>query len=63
MSKKLFLLVFSTLLRNPHIAVLFHVGAISYPASMIPLTLLPNVMFAALTFTEQKNGVKGKIIG
>ena len=33
------------------------------PATTIPLDAIDNVTFAGLTFTEQKNGVKGELIG
>ena len=39
------------------------IGAQRYNAATIPIADLPRVTFATLTFTTQKNGVRGEVIG
>ena len=34
-----------------------------YKATHIPIALLPQITYAGLTFNEQKNGVKGEVVG
>ena len=43
--------------------IVLRVHGSDHPATTIPLELLEGVTFAGLTFNEQKNGVKGEIIG
>ena len=43
--------------------IVLRADGVDYPAATIPLEVLDMVTFAGLTFTEQKNGVKGEIIG
>ena len=43
--------------------IVLRVHGSDHPATTIPLELLDGVTFAGLTFNEQKNGVKGEIIG
>ena len=43
--------------------ILLRVADVDYSATTIPIPLLDQVTFAGLTFTEQKNGIKGEVIG
>ena len=43
--------------------IVFRSQGHDYPATTVPLEILKDVTFAGLTFNEQKNGVKGEIIG
>ncbi len=43
--------------------IVLRIGAQEYTAANIPLPLLPSVSYAGLTFTMQKNGVPGEMIG
>jgi hypothetical protein len=43
--------------------ILLRVGPQEYTADVIPLHLLSQVSFAGLTFTMQKNGIPGEMIG
>ena len=43
--------------------IVLRLGAQEYTADTIPLQLLPLVTYAGLTFTMQKNGVPGEMIG
>ena len=43
--------------------IILKVNHSSYNGTSIPMVLLPSVAFAGLRIDEQKNGVKGEIIG
>ena len=43
--------------------VIFRIHDVEYSAATTPLDQLDLATFAGLTFTEQKNGVKGEVIG